>query len=298
MKSELKSILFAIALAACGADRASSITYSEPQPASPPVPVKVEQPKAEAPKPLEVKSVEKPAEKPAPTTFQTALAEGRELAAKGEHARAHDLFVAAIKLDRKRAEPHVELARLYIATGDKGAAVVEATKATKLAPISSLAWNTLGRAQLARYDYDGAVEAFTQAVELNRDNAWAWNNLGFTELQLKKYDDAVEHLKEATERKGATGYMWNNLGIALEQLDRLDDARVAFDKGAELGSSEASSSRKRLDGVKTIAVAKKTIAKPEAKSDKAYDANEGETDEDVKMEGSGSGSQEKPNGTM
>jgi len=304
MKS-LKSILFSFALAACGGEPASSITSDQPQPVQPqpqPQPEQPAQPIAqrELPKPVESPKVAalpqkaEPKKAEAPTSFDVALADGRALAAKGEHARAHDLFVAAIKLDRKRAEPHVELARLYIATGDKGAAVIEATKATKLAPVSSQAWNTLGRAQLARYDYDDAIVAFTQAIEINRDNVWAWNNLGFAELQLKKYDDAAEHLTEATSRKGATGYMFNNLGIALEQLDRLDDARVAFEQGAKLGSTEAASSRKRLDGVKTIAVAKsapKLDPKPVAKDAKPYDTNEGETDEDVHMEqGAGSGS--------
>ena len=85
---------------------------------------------------------------------------------------------------------------------------------------------------------------------------FAWNNLGYTELLLKQYEDAAEHLAEATSRNGATGYMFNNLGTALEHLDRLDDARMAYEAGGKLGSKEAMSSRKRLEGVTSIAVAK------------------------------------------
>ena len=107
---------------------------------------------------------------------------------------------------------------------------------------------------------------------------WAWNNLGFTELQLKKYDEAAEHLAEATSRKGATGYMFNNLGTALEQLDRLDEARTAFEAGGKLGSPEALASRKRLEGVKSIAIASSTD------TTKTFDTNEGQTDEDQKLE--------------
>jgi hypothetical protein len=48
--------------------------------------------------------------------------------------------------------------------------------------------------------------------------------------------------------------MFNNLGLAHEQLDQLDEARVAFESGGKLGSAEASASRKRLEGVKSIVV--------------------------------------------
>ena len=138
------------------------------------------------------------------------------------------MLEAAIKLDKKRAEPHIELARMYITSGDSGLAVDAANKAVKLAPLSSQAWNTKGRAELARFAYDDAIDAFTKAVELDRDNVWAWNNLGYTELQLKKYDDAAS-TSPRRQRKGATGYMFNNLGTALEQLDRVDEARHAFE---------------------------------------------------------------------
>ncbi|HUS28244.1 MAG TPA: tetratricopeptide repeat protein, partial [Kofleriaceae bacterium] len=90
----------------------------------------------------------------------------------------------------------------------------------------------------------------------NPDNAFAWNNLGYTELLLKRYEDAAEHLGEATTKKDATGYMFNNLGTALEHMDNLDEARLAYEAGGKLGSKEASLSRTRLDGVKTIVVVK------------------------------------------
>ena len=84
--------------------------------------------------------------------------------------------------------------------------------------------------------------------------------------------------------------MFNNLGTALEHLDRLDDARMAYDAGGKLGSKEAASSRKRLEGVDSIAVAKvepKVEVKNEAKT---YDlTDEGDiTDEDRELEMSGS----------
>lgn len=206
-----------------------------------------------------------------PTTYSEALALGKDLATKGDVSRAKEVLEAAAKLDRKKAEPHIELARLYIAAGERALAIKSANKAVKLAPASSQAYNTLGRAELLRHAYDNAIVAFRQATELNGDNAFAWNNLGYTYLTLKNYQDAIDALTVATELPGATGYMFNNLGTAYEHLDQLDDARLAFDKGAELGSSEAKASRKRLEGVDTIIVMK---SEPTESMDKTYDISE------------------------
>jgi tetratricopeptide (TPR) repeat protein len=261
---KMRSILFAVlVVSACGGDREKSTVTSQPAPSSwvenlpkvvplapdAAVPATV----AEAPTPEAVTPVVVDA---MPSTFDDALTQGRALASKGEHDRAKELFEAAIKLEPKRSEPYIELSRLYISTNDRAQAVIAANRAIKLAPLSSQAWNTKGRAELNRFEYDNAIAAFSKAVELDRDNVWAWNNLGYTELQLKKYDEAVEHLTEATTRKGAEGFMFNNLGTALEQLDRLDEARTAYEQGSKLGSAVAMQSRKRLEGVKSIAVAK------------------------------------------
>ncbi len=254
---KIRSVLFVL-LAACGSETASpTVATQEPIPWVPPPAPVVEKPAPiEAPQKIQPPAI---AEQPAlPSTYRDAMSEGKELATKGDQMRARELFEAAAKLDKKRAEPYIELARSYIAGDDRGKAIQAANKAVKLAPESTTAWNTLGRAELARKGYDAAITAFNQAVELDRDNVWAWNNLGFAELTLKHYDKAVDALVQATSRPNAAGYMFNNLGTAyVEQLMiGLDEAREAFDKGGTLGSVEAKSSRKRLEGVKTLAVLK------------------------------------------
>lgn len=257
MKTQIRSILFALVLpvAACGGDRETKSVDFEisdyvVQPSgsaiSPSTSVS-DVDVGELPKIVEVAAV--------PTTYDELLVAGKDLVAKGSYGDAKAMFDAAIKLDKKKADVHIELARMYIEMKEKGLAVASANKAVKLAPTSSQAWNTKGRAELNAHKYDEAIEAFTKAVELNDTNVFAWNNLGYTELLLKRYEDAAEHLKEATSRPGATGYMFNNLGTALEHLDELDDARLAYEEGGKLGSSAAAASRKRLEGVDTIHIA-------------------------------------------
>jgi Flp pilus assembly protein TadD len=287
MKLQVRSILFALALpvVACGGDRDTSPKTersslgSSVQPKQPAPEVTAKRPHDITPAIGSVAPVALVEEVAAmPTTLDGLLARGKQLVAKGTYDDAKAMFEAAIKLDKTKAEPHIELARMYIESKQKGPAVAAATRAVKLAPHSSQAWNTMGRAELAAHKYDDAIAAFTKAIELNADNVFAWNNLGYTELLLKRYDDAAEHLLEATSRKGATGYMFNNLGTALEQLDRLDDARLAYDAGGKLGSKEAASSRKRLEGVETVAKAQPRV-RDEVRAEaprKAYEVNDGD----------------------
>lgn len=256
MKSQLCSVLFAmvVSVSACGGDRREP-TSTEPTSVSELTPSKqpvLDEPKVE---PVGAPASESPIiEVELPKTYADALARGKALVDKGEHGKAREVLALAAKLDKKQSDPHIELARSYIATNERANAIKSANKAVKLAPESSQAYNTLGRAELLRHDYDGAIIAFRQATELNPDNVWAWNNLGYTFLMLKQYQDAADALVEATSRKGTTGYMWNNLGTALEHLDELDDAREAYENGGKLGSASALASRKRLEGVDTIVV--------------------------------------------
>lgn len=282
------SIVFALVLAACGGDAKTTpnkIEVAVPHDAA----VEIKQPGfgsgANDSKGIVVENKaakELPAvEHWIPTTFAECMTLGKELAAKKDHVRARELFEAAAKLDRKAAAPHVELARSYIDKAERALAIRHAKKAVKLAPESSQAYNTLGRAELLRHDYDGAELAFRQATELDKDNVWAWNNLGLVYLTEKNYQEAVNALVEATSRKGVEAYMWNNLGSAYEQLDQLDDARDAFDSGAKLGSVAAKESRKRLDGVDTVRVAR-TDSKKEPK-EPSFETSEPmpEIDEDL-----------------
>src|SRR5262245_48946747 len=154
MKSQFRCILFALIAvpAACGGDRSTStassgdtsrvvkpvVTAPDPMPEPPKVEV------AKVKTDVEVAKVE-PA--PMPTTYSETLAQGKAAAAKGDNAHARELFEAAVKLDRKAIEPHIELSRLFITMGERHLAIAAANKAIKLAPESSQAYNTLGRAE-------------------------------------------------------------------------------------------------------------------------------------------------------
>ena len=154
--------------------------------------------------------------------------------------------------------------------------MVAANKAVKLAPLSSQAWNTKGRAELNRFEYDDAIEAFSKAVELDADNVWAWNNLGYTELQLKKYDEAVEHLTEATRRRAPRASCSTTSAPRSSSSTGSTRHAPRSRPGGKLGSQGAMASRKRLEGVTSIAIISNG-EKPDVKPDvtHTFDNSEG-----------------------
>lgn len=235
---------FVLVFAACGTEERTPVV------SKPVVPATIAVAPTPLPKPAPAPIViEAPPIVKAPTQYGEAMEDAKAALAKGDSVHARELLASAVLLDKKQADPHVELARIAIAAKEKALAVKEARLAVKLAPASSRAWNTLGRAELARWQYQGAHDAFSKAAELDPDSAWAWNNLGYTELSFKSYRAAADALEVAVQKTGATGYMWNNLGTAYEQLDLIDEARDAFDRAGKLGSKEGVASAKRLVGV-------------------------------------------------
>ena len=271
MKMQIRSILFALILpvAACGGDKSPMVNGS-PMDYIPKSTVVSPDVSSELPRVTEPVAVVKPV---------VGETQGDQLAK----------LIEAAKASPKKAEPQIELARMYISMNERGLAITAANKAIKLAPDSSQAWNTKGRAELNAKNYENAITAFTKAVELNPDNAFAWNNLGYTELLLKRYDDAIDHLTEATEKKDATGFMFNNLGTALEHQDKLDDARLAYEAGGKLGSKEASMSRKRLEGVDTIVIEQTAKVEPVTVDGKVESKNDGAKVYDLTDEGDETG---------
>ena len=263
MKSALfRRVLFAVVVVGGCGDKPQSTSEVAPethrvvpvQASAPQAPVAPKTPAAPAPSPM-----------PVPTDYADAMKLGKAAAGKKDVAVARAMFDAASRFDDANAEPQIELARLFIDSGDKKLALASAKKATKLAPESSAAWNTLGRAQLARFAYDDAITAFETALDKNPKNAFAWNNLGFTMLELELYSEARNALEEATALPDAAGYMFNNLGLAYEHLEMFEEARTAFEQGGEKGSAAAKYNRGRLEGVDEAPKVATVVISPDVK---------------------------------
>src|SRR5688572_16453521 len=107
MKTQLSAVLFAFVLG-CGGEKKSTVEKYDPKPVS--VKDTVAVPVDELPKPEPKKDV---VEVVMPKTFDDAMTMGKELVTKGEHPRAREILELAAKLEKKKSDPHVELARSY-----------------------------------------------------------------------------------------------------------------------------------------------------------------------------------------
>src|SRR5579871_3631617 len=107
MMTKLSAVVFSVCLAACGGDQESSTDVKPISSYIPQMPVlapsvselPTSKPAAAEPTAPVSTSVADATPAPIPTKFEDALTDGRALAAKGDKARAQDMFELAIKLD-------------------------------------------------------------------------------------------------------------------------------------------------------------------------------------------------------
>lgn len=203
----------------------------------------------QTPPPVEVPAPEPPpVVEPEPAlSFDEHMAEGRELARKGQIVEAIDNYLAAAKVEPEKPGPRIALADLFIRQREPKLAREHAELAVKLAPKLSRAWNTLGRVELAEGKLPAAENAFVEATQRNESNIYAWNNLGLVRIKRHNYAEAVEALERATAGEKPEAYMLNNLGIALERLGVVDEALAAYKRGLGLGSGVAGQNFVRLE---------------------------------------------------
>jgi hypothetical protein len=158
MKSALfRRVLFAVVVVAGCGDKPQPTKSEEAAAHVVPVQPSV----APAPAPVPVVKSELP--QPVPTDFADAMKLGKAAAGKNDVDIARAMFDAASRFDGTSAEPQIELARLFIASGDKKLALASAKKATKLAPESSA--TIVGPSDVADvYDVVGMISTATGAA--------------------------------------------------------------------------------------------------------------------------------------
>jgi tetratricopeptide (TPR) repeat protein len=188
----------------------------------------------------------KPAVLPIVASYSTSMANGKARAARGDVRGARQQFEAAARFHPDRAAPYIELATLYIGTGDHEAAKTAANAAVAREADSNDAWDAVGRASYAASEYEAAVSAFHTSIVVDNSDVSAWNDLGLAQLEVHRYGEAVDSFQHATDLPDATPDMWNNLGTAYEHSGRLEDAKNAFAAGAWLGSDKARVNKQRV----------------------------------------------------
>jgi tetratricopeptide (TPR) repeat protein len=187
---------------------------------------------------------------------------------KGDHARAVELILRAIRGKPGDAMYHANLAEAYRALGRLDQAIASCRAALRLRPDYPEAANNLGLALLGQGKIDDAVAQLGEALRLKPDYAMACNNLGnalrlrddlkeaethfrravemvpslaeahsnLGQLLLERHQphEALTHLSAAVRLRPDMAEAHNNLGNALRELGRLAAARQAYAQALHL----------------------------------------------------------------
>jgi protein O-GlcNAc transferase len=147
-----------------------------------------------------------------------------------QFGEAVDLFRRAIKLDRKSAEAHHNLA--FGLTGLKRFEEAERQyrKALSIRPSFPEAHNNLGHTLQLSGRLEVAMAHYKKALILQPDYAEARNNLGNALHLLGKSEEAIPHYEKALVIRPEYAEAYWNLANALRAIGRLDEAITHYNK--------------------------------------------------------------------
>ena len=140
-----------------------------------------------------------------------------------DYKRAILDFLNAAKVKPTDAEPHFQLALIYLAIGDGNSAVKNLRQAATLDPQHPRAQLKLAELMAVNRDLDTVrqgEELAKSALEKSPDNPDALSTLAMTELRLGKPEDAEKHLLEAL--KNSPQHLKSSLTLATIKLQRKD----------------------------------------------------------------------------
>lgn len=122
------------------------------------------------------------------------------------------------------AAPHLQAGHVYLALGDRAAALAEYQSAARAAPDAADVHRALGAYHYAGGDVRAAKESFTQAAELNPDDALIQMGLGAVQEAQKHYAQAHSSYKAALAAGGPKGELTLRLGVIACKRKRFAEA--------------------------------------------------------------------------
>ena len=159
------------------------------------------------------------------SNYQAHLGLGAALSGLGRTQDAVQEFRTAETLQPTRAEPELDLGRLYLLDHKPDLAVNEFDAALKLSPGAIAGWNGKGYALDLLERHQEAQEAYRTGLRDAPDDTILQNNLGLSLALSGNYDQAIKVLTTLVEEPGATARNRENLALALGLAGHMDDAR-------------------------------------------------------------------------
>jgi eukaryotic-like serine/threonine-protein kinase len=114
--------------------------------------------------------------------------------------------------------------------------------------LTGLGWVLQDQADLLQDNvrFEEAVDTLQKSVRIKDEQSNAHSALGWSYYGLQQYDRAEQAFQRAIELKSDYADAFYGLGRALEEQGKTDEARVAYQSGADNGSSSAKDALEKL----------------------------------------------------
>ena len=172
-------------------------------------------------------------------SVQAMLKKGFESHRQGDLNKARELFVQALKRDRRNFDALHMLGVIAYQTKDPALAVEMIGRAIKEDSRKAAAYNNCGLALQDLKRFDEALKHYGRALKLKPDYALAHYNRGVTLRELSRFDEAVRSHDRALKLLPELAEAHHDRGLALQALQRLDEALASYDRALALRPEHA-----------------------------------------------------------
>ncbi len=151
-----------------------------------------------------------------------------------QERQAESACLRASQLGPGLPEVHIALGRLFLETGDHGAAERALRKARELKPDSVAATRELANVLSAQNRPAQAESLYREAIAIPAGSWRAHHDYGRFLLRRGRLEDAVRQFEEVVGLTPDNAPAYNNLGATYLQMGRIGDAAVNFEQVAEI----------------------------------------------------------------
>lgn len=165
---------------------------------------------------------------------KSLLRQAETLLAQGDVNAAAALYEKLLERNPGLPEVYLGLTRISLFTGQKDAARVHATAATRLGPEQGLAWALLGMVHEADGDVATALQHLKKSAEVSPTVFLCQFNYGRVLAAAGRPAEGIAPLKRATELEPKNPDGFYTLGIVFKQARQYENALKAFEKAKDL----------------------------------------------------------------
>ena len=168
------------------------------------------------------------------THFQEVFFKAQLEKAKGNKAKAHELFVQCVGLEPRNAAVHYEVGKYELSELNNAAeALSHAKMCVESDPANAWYQQLLAQSYASLSKYDAAIKAFREVVRLSPDNYEMMYELANVQLYANKQQDAIATYDLLESKTGIYEELSVQKHLLYEQLKQYEKAGLELERLAE-----------------------------------------------------------------